>query len=253
MKIDRRALVEDTGALLRLALDGWQSQIWTAIPGFVVAVNMAQMTCQVQPTIRCRFTDQTGVTTWRQIPVLLDVPIVVPSGGGFTLTFPLEANDEVLVMFSSRCIDAWWQLGGINDQTEYRMHDLSDGFAIPGPKSLKNVIPSISATEVQLRNNAGTTHIGIDGSGDINVTSAGTLTANVSGIATINASAIHLNGVIIDGSGNVTLPETSIVTAYDLMTTFTNGTYPQMVSAAKHQHTGVANGGSISGPVATGT
>ncbi|MCL9653139.1 hypothetical protein L2088_00345 [Pseudomonas protegens] len=84
-------------------------------------------------------------------PLLLDCPVQFPAGGGCTLTFPVAKGDECLVVFSSRCIDAWWQSGGIQVQAELRMHDMSDGFALLGFRSLPRMIPGISTSAVQLR------------------------------------------------------------------------------------------------------
>lgn len=76
------------------------------------------------------------------------------------MTFPLAPGDECLVVFASRCIDSWWQLGGVQGQAEFRMHDLSDGFCIPGPKSQPRKIAVASKT--QLRTNNGGTLIEIE-------------------------------------------------------------------------------------------
>jgi len=99
--------------------------------------------------------------------LLVDVPIVWPKAGGFVLTLPIAVNDEVLVNFSCRCIDAWWQSGGIQKPLEMRMHDLSDGFAIPGPSSVPNAVQNVSSTGAQLRNAAGTTYVEISADGKI--------------------------------------------------------------------------------------
>jgi len=45
------------------------------------------------------------------------------------------------------------------------MHDLSDGFALPGPRSLPRVIAGISSTDLQIRNDAGTTFLSITAGG----------------------------------------------------------------------------------------
>jgi len=154
-------LINSDEESLRIAMEGWQVGMWTAIPGIIQSVNLSKMTCTVQPAITEISISQQGVQTPIKIPLLLDVPIVFPSGGGFTVTFPLAADDEVLVVFSSRCIDAWWQQGDIQPAMEARMHDLSDGFAIPGPKSVPNVIGSISSSKLQIRNDAGTVFFGV--------------------------------------------------------------------------------------------
>lgn len=174
--MDRRGLLNDHIEAQTLVLNGRQATIWTALPCIVTKVNFATMTLECQPAIQGTVTDENNVTVNINLPVLVDVPIVFPSAGGFTITFPLKAGDEVLVVIASRCIDAWWQLGCPLDANgrpttqvalETRMHDLSDGFAIPGPKSQPNVIPSISSTGLQIRNDAGTTYMELTADGKI--------------------------------------------------------------------------------------
>ncbi len=118
---------------MRSALDGRQVGMWTALPGIIESVDFETMTCVVQPTIQAVVVDENGNESPEDLPTLHDVPIVFPKGGGFLVTMPLAVGDEVLVVFSSRCIDAWFQSGGVQQAMEARMHDLSDGFAIPGP------------------------------------------------------------------------------------------------------------------------
>jgi hypothetical protein len=156
--VDRASLLNDPEAAMRIVLDGRQSTIWTALPGIVQSVDLDAMTCEVQPAIQGTVEDENGVLQSVNLPLLLDVPICFPSGGGFLITFPLAVDDEVLVVIASRCIDAWWQSGGVQRPMEARMHDLSDGFAIPGPRS-QAALPegAVSATDLEIRNDAGTT------------------------------------------------------------------------------------------------
>lgn len=170
--MNRLDLLNDSEEAFRSAFDGRQVRMWTALPGIVTAVDFSKMTCSVQPAIQASIVNEDGSSTRVNLPLLLDVPIVFPSAGGFTITFPLAINDEVLVIFSSRCIDAWWQSGGVQRAMEARMHDLSDGFAIPGPKSVPNVIGSISSTALQIRNNVGTSYIEMAADGKIKLVSS---------------------------------------------------------------------------------
>jgi hypothetical protein len=166
--VDPREYLNDQEESSRLMLDGRQSTIWTAMPAIVQSVNLTAMTCVCQLAIQGRSEDQNGNIAYQNISVLQDVPIVFPAAGGFSITFPIEAGDEVLLVFAARCIDSWWQSGGYeNLPLEQRMHDLSDAFAIPGPKSQPNVVGSISATDLQIRNNAGTVFVSIGASGKI--------------------------------------------------------------------------------------
>jgi hypothetical protein len=172
---DRGQLLNDLEAGIRIALDDRLSKTWTTMPGIITKIDLTRMTCSVQVTIQGMIEDEKGVITPINISELGDVPIVFPTGGGFTLTFPLAVNDEVLVCFADRCIDSWWQSGGYkNKPMEARMHDLSDGFAIPGPKSLPNILPAISSSEVQLRNKLGTVVVGITAGGKISIKNTAT-------------------------------------------------------------------------------
>lgn len=171
MAADRRSLINDSEEAMRLSLDGKQANMWTAIPCAVVSVDFSDMTLSAQPLIQGVVGHEDGTYENVNLPVLVKVPIIFPSAGGFTITLPIAAGDEVLVIFASRCIDAWWQQGGIQVPMESRMHDLSDGFAIPGPKSVPNVITGISSTGAQIRNNAGTTYVEIAADGKIKLVS----------------------------------------------------------------------------------
>ena len=155
--MDPRERYSDPQEALRTAMDGHQAQQWTALPGIVQSFNAAAATVTVQPAIQGQVRLQDG--TWKNVnlPLLPDVPVVFPHGGGVTLTFAIAAGDEVLVVFASRCIDGWWQDGGVQPPLDKRMHDMSDGFAIPGPFSQKRRIGNISTNSAQLRSNDGGT------------------------------------------------------------------------------------------------
>lgn len=202
---------------LRIAVEGRISNVWTAIPGVITAVNLAKMTVQVQPTVkaRVRLQDPPSASqpyTWVALPVLLDVPIVFPCAGGFALTLPITVGDEVLVIFSSRCIDSWWQSGGVQIQAEVRMHSLSDGFAIPGPKSLPNVLAAISTNSAQLRTQDGSAYIELTAAGAVNVKAPGGLNVTGAIVATGDVQgnghnlSTHIHGGVTTGGGDTGTP-----------------------------------------------
>ncbi|MKP63446.1 translation initiation factor IF-2, partial [Salmonella enterica subsp. enterica] len=109
------------------------------------------VTAVVQPAIRSVETDNDGNRVTKPYPLLVDVPVVFPRGGGCTLTFPVKAGDECLVIFADRCIDFWWQNGGVQEPVDDRVHDLSDAFCIVGPQSQAQKISGISMGAAQLR------------------------------------------------------------------------------------------------------
>lgn len=208
--MDRSQLLNDQEQATRLFLDGRQSSMWTALPCIVQSVDLAKMTIEAQPAIQGSMEDEQGNVTVVNYPLLLDVPILFPSAGGFTLTMPIVAGDEVLVVFASRCIDSWWQNGGFNNvPMETRMHDLSDGFAIPGIFSQPKVLTGVSATTAQLRTTDGTVYLevtttGVNIVGDLNVTGKINATDEIkSGLTPLTT---HVHTGVTPGGGDTGPP-----------------------------------------------
>jgi hypothetical protein len=152
---------DDVLQTINAAMRGYAATTWSALPGIIQSVNFAQMTCVVQPSIRAQVRTKEGTMTFVNLPVLVDVPIIYPGGGGFIMTFPIAAGDDCLVIFADRCIDSWWQSGGIQNPAELRLHDLSDGFALVGPRSLPRVPSNISPNSVQVRSQDGQTYMNL--------------------------------------------------------------------------------------------
>lgn len=167
-----------------LAMAGRLSRLWTSLPGIIQSFDPDAMTVTVQPAVRALVRDEQGNQVEADLPLLLNCPTQFPSGGGCTLTFPVAPGDECLVTFASRCIDAWWQSGGIQNQPELRMHDLGDGFALLGFRSQPRVIPAISTTAAQLRSDDGSTFVEVAPGGAVTITAPADLTIN--GDVTVN-------------------------------------------------------------------
>ncbi len=202
--MDRRERIGDDEETLRTSFDSQLANLWTALPAIVTSVDFGKMTISAQLAIKASVSNQTGDTTTTSLPMLVDVPICIPNAGGFALTLPVQKGDEVLIVFGSRCIDGWWQSGGTQEQMEFRMHDLSDGFAIVGISSVPNVIPNISATNAQLRTKDGGTFIEITPSGAVNITAPEALSitspnVTMSGTLTVQGVIVSNEDVISGG------------------------------------------------------
>lgn len=190
--MDQRERANPYEEALAAALDGLQARIWTCLPGIIDSFDSETQTASVQIALKVQQRASDGSTQLVNVPLLVDCPVEFPSGGGGTLTFPIAQGDECEVSFSSRCIDAWWQSGGVQPQAEFRMHDLSDGFVKVGPRSKPKVIPNISTTAVELRSDDDATKI--------------SLNPTAKTIAVTATGGINLNGVTIDSSGNLVAP-----------------------------------------------
>lgn len=150
-------------APIDLALHQFECDFRCHIPAFVVenqdgnAFNPQKMTVSVQPAIK-EVIRVGAVPTITELPILDDVPIKIPTGGGWSLTLPIKIGDECELSFQDMAFDLWWQSGGVQKQPDGVLfrHDIGDAIAEFGVRSVPNVIPNYSTTSAQLRNDAGT-------------------------------------------------------------------------------------------------
>lgn len=147
--------------ILRSAMESSQATSWSCMPAIVESVDFAKNTISAQVAIRPKVTDENGDVIDVNIPVLVDVPICFTRGGGYSVTVPISVGDNVLINFADRCIDAWWQNGGIQNQEVMRVHDLSDGFAVLCPSSQDKLLSGVSASSLQVRSDDGGTVIDV--------------------------------------------------------------------------------------------
>lgn len=177
--MDQRERSNDYEESVRAALDGRQSKMWTALPGVIQSFNAEAETAVVQTAIQAKQSTPDGSVKLVTMPLCLDCPVQFPGGGGVSLTFPVAAGDECLVVFSSRAIDGWWQSGGVQAPVEARMHDLSDGFVLLGFRSQPRVLSGISTTTAQLRSDDGSTFVELDPEAQtLNLVAPGGITLN---------------------------------------------------------------------------
>lgn len=200
---------------LTVAMEGHQAGLWTAIPGTVVAVRRAGGLCRVdvRPGVQALLTPPGEAARWADLPVLADVPVLWQGGGGVTLTLPVAAGDEALVVFASRDTGGWMAAGGAGPPPSRRMHSLSDGFALVGLRSRPRPIANLSGTEAQLRADGGNSLIALNpATGAVRIVAPGGI--SMEGPVTINGSSFTHNGKNVGST---------------------------------HRHTGVAAGGATSG------
>lgn len=230
--------------------DSVSASLYVAWPGVIQSVDLEAMTVSVQPTIMGQFRDKQGVIQNLALPVLLDCPIHFPSGGGFTLTFPIVPGDECLIIIADRCIDAWHSLGPgpapniARAPMEARFHDLSDGFVIPKVWSKPNVLPGVSGNTAQLRSDDGAMFVelaaghvmNIVAPGGLNIT-APTITMNASTKVVINTPELDVNN---NGGDTVSIIRGPLGVTGDVTAAGT--------SVHTHLHSGVVPGGGDTGP-----
>lgn len=214
----------DEVSTFKLAFRGQMRGVWTAIPAIVVSYNAGDNTVTCQPAIRVVIRDlnvDTGKESQKTVdlPQLIKVPVIQYGAGGFCLDIKPTAGDEVLVVFGARCIDGWWQSGGVQGQIEQRAHDLSDGMAIPGLWSVPRVPSSIGGGGLRIRSVDGASSVGLAAGnivnivapGGINVTGNLTVIGNLTTTGTmlnnsVNMGSTHVHGGVAAGGANSAVP-----------------------------------------------
>jgi len=230
-----------------VALEGLKSGLWTAMPGIIQSFSADQVTATVQLAIKGIVHAPDGSAQFVNMPLLVDVPVHFPRGGGCTLTFPVAKGDECLVVFAARCIDGWWQSGGVQAPMEPRIHDLSDGFAFVGFFSQATKIGGISTSSAQLRSNDGATFIDLNpASQKVTITAPGGFYVNApqsgfSGAVIIQGLLSWLNGMTGSVVSGVAASITGAINFFGTLTS--NG---HDISST-HQHTN-SGGSGLGGP-----
>ena len=209
---------------LKVMTENYIQNARVAIPAIIVQFDPQKQTASVQPAIKDTLQGQSVA-----LPELSDVPVQFPRAGGYSITFPVKAGDECLLVFSDMCIDGWWQSGGIQNQAEKRRHDLSDACAILGITSVPKALKNVCMEGVQIRNDSGTDYIQISEQGILlkskNIRIEGT--TDIVGVTTINGSRIGTDGTSTI-KGNVNITGDAVIGG---------------ISFAGHTHSGVETGG----------
>lgn len=229
--------------------DDIMSNLRVALPGIIQSFDPETVTCVVQPAVKGYESDDAGKKSSLSLPLLVDIPVIFPRGGGVTLTFPVRAGDECLLVFADRCIDFWWQNSGVQEPVDGRMHDLSDAFAIVGPQSQAQKISDISTSAAQLRTDDGDAFIELDPSSHaVTVTTQGKLTASAQGGTEINSPEIVLNGnVTINGNLSQGMGDGGGTATMLGPVNVTNDVKAGGISLQMHKHGGVETGGGQTG------
>lgn len=245
MPVSLSSQIGDKSQSDQALIDAVSAGMRVSIPGIIQSFDPGTVTCVVQPVVKGYIPTSDGATNPSNLPLLLDVPVIFPRGGGVTLTFPVEAGDECLVVFADRCIDFWHQSGGVQEAANGRMHHLADATAQVGLQSQAQKISGISTTTAQLRTDDGAAFIELDpGSHAVNVVTSGKLTATAEE-TTVNGPVIFNGPVTFNSS--VTQSEDKGDASFGGNVTAKGDITAGNISVKNHKHGGVETGGGQTG------
>lgn len=113
-----------------------------AMPAEVTAYRASEQMVDVRPLIADWFTEDDGTVSQVRAPMVVNVPVAFPRGGGFGVLLPIQPGDTVLLVVSDRSIDGWLAQGGPQTPVDLRRHNISDAIAIPGVYDAKHKFTS---------------------------------------------------------------------------------------------------------------
>lgn len=155
--------------------------------GIIQAYNLENQTSSIEIAGKWHnpYTD-----TWESYPLLTEVP-TFSLGGKSYIHCPINVEDECVVLFNDFMIDNWYRTGEAQPTQFYRFHDISDGLAIVGFRSLPKAIQNLQ-NAIQLFFSA-TSNLVLDDSG-CNITApsttmSGTLTVQKEIVGNTTATA----------------------------------------------------------------
>ena len=136
--------------LLRETMEYYLTDVHTAMPGVVTRYNAGARRAEIQPSFKRKMPNGEYVG----FPIISDVPVLFFGTKRFTIHFPLEKGDEVLLLFSERGTDTWKTNGGAGiEESDPRRFDLQDCFAVPGLQPQKFIVAEKPGLQITHKDN----------------------------------------------------------------------------------------------------
>lgn len=153
-------------------VEKYLNDMYTAIPAQVLSYDATLQEVEVQPAINEIYMDgQKAVRGAKS-----KVPVIFPSAGGGILSFPIQAGDTVLLIYSMRNIDDWLAGDGNTvDPSTLRKFSENDCVALVGlTPSAKLLNPNPDDVELKFNDN----RITLKANGDVEVVTASKLSVS---------------------------------------------------------------------------
>lgn len=220
---DKNPALATLASNIKQGVESRLKELHTSMPGIVESFDAENQLATIQPAIRRIFITRDGdkeILVPSDLPILINVPVIFPRGGGFSLTFPVAKGDECLLVFCERSIDNWHETGKVKAPGAKRFHSLSDATAFVGISSLPNKVPNYDPSNVEIKKDDGSVSIKLKDNSDLDIISEGNVNATVTGdiVATCENANITANTNIdltsptINLNGNTTIDGTLDVT-----------------------------------------
>ena len=110
-----------------------KASMYHTLPGVVKAFYASDGTADIQPAVNdVRFDVDTQARTSEPFPIIPKVKVLYPSGGGFSITWPLSVGSKVTLHAYDLDPTVHRQTGNVEDPADVRRHGGTYWMAIPG-------------------------------------------------------------------------------------------------------------------------
>lgn len=199
------------------------------MPAKILEYDYTKQKAKVQPLLNQKYNDGEVI----KLPIIHNVPVIHPASGGASITFPVNADDTVLLVFSEKSLEEWLSNGEQVTPDDPRQNDLTDAIALLGLNPFSRTSPAANNTDLLIKY-AGSevklkpsSEIDVN-SNTINIIGSNEIKLNSSTEIKVEAPEIKLEATEIKLNGDVKINNSS----YNL-----------------HTHSGVTSGSSNTGPI----
>lgn len=184
------------------------------LPGRIVEYFSATQTATIKICAEHVYSSSVKIGGVVERVNLEDVPVHTPSGGGWSMTMPINTGDTCLLFFSQVGYDHWLfkdkdsagLVAGLPSPSRLRKFSEDDGFALVGLNTLPRAISNYSADGSQWRNSDATQNIHLRADLSIEVNSTTSITINAPSVV-VNSETAEVNA---SSSATITTPELTV-------------------------------------------
>lgn len=145
------------------AVDRRLANVHTCIPAKVTRYDETLQQVDAQPLVKAVYRNEQGEQLVESLPLVVNVPVMFPGAGKYRITFPVEVDTTVLLLFTEASLDKWLAQGGEVDPLDGRRFHLSDGIALLGLHDFAHALASAPLDRMTIGDDTGL-QIHIDGS-----------------------------------------------------------------------------------------
>ena len=215
--------------LLNIIIANKIADMHICMPAKILEYDYTKQKAKVQPALNQKYNDGEVI----ELPAIYNVPVVHPASGGASITFPVNVNDTVLLVFSEKSLEDWLSNGEQVTPDDPRQNNLTDAIALLGLNPFSKTSPAANNTDLLIKYDG--SEVKLKPSSEIDVSST---TINIIGSTEIKVEAPEIK---LNGSTEIKVEAPEIKLNGDVK--INNQPYDN------HTHTGVTSGLSNTGPI----